>query len=343
MRCQRCGGEQRGALPGMACPGCGSVTRTGGRDGRPGRGGWGDRGGRGCSNDPDDPNGPGGSWIARETLAGRISTLPRSRKALLLAGAVVLTGSLAAAVTLLAPAGGEGSRTEAVGRAGVAPDDIRGGAPTRIGPSGTGFPDPPPATTPSASPSPSTATERPGPSRTAGSPGNIRYRYAAWAGPGCTTGEYREHGRYEDGDEGWYTVDSGGYRGSSCDGGFSALPMSGSPDEDRGNTATWSWHLGDGYRECALTVFVPSTAHARDVAGDPTFYRVLSDPDDADSAYTGFAVRQIAHRGSQVEVSSYPVKGDTFAVQLIDRGRDWGDEERVGAHHAAAQLKVSCR
>ncbi|MFG2630562.1 adhesin [Streptomyces sp. NPDC048473] len=308
----------------MACPDCGSVTRTGSRGG------------------PSDPEVPGGSWIARETLAGRISTLPRSRKALLLAGAVVLTGSLAAAVTLLASAGGEGSRTEAVGRGGVAPDDLRGGAPTRIGPSGTETPDPPPATTPSASPS--TAPARPSPSRTAEPPpGDDRYRYAAWAGPGCTTGEYREHGRYEGGDEGWYTVDSGGYRGSSCDGRFSAVPMSGSPDEDRGNTATWSWHLGDGYRVCALTVFVPSSAHARDVAGDPTFYRVLSDPDDADSAYTGFAVRQSAHRGSQVEVSSYPVKGDTFAVQLIDRGRDWGDEERVGAHHAAAQLKVSCR
>ncbi|MFI2316729.1 hypothetical protein ACH5AP_28385 [Streptomyces anulatus] len=39
---------------------------------------------------------------------------------------------------------------------------------------------------------------------------------------------------------------------------------------------------------------------------------------------------------------SYPVKGDVFAVQLIDRGRDWGDAKRVGAHHAAAQMKASC-
>ncbi|SCF58853.1 hypothetical protein GA0115254_105845 [Streptomyces sp. Ncost-T10-10d] len=36
--------------------------------------------------------------------------------------------------------------------------------------------------------------------------------------------------------------------------------MSGSPDEDRGNTCTR--HLGDGYRKCALTVFVPSGARA---------------------------------------------------------------------------------
>ncbi|MFF3122615.1 hypothetical protein ACFVRD_09635 [Streptomyces sp. NPDC057908] len=73
----------------MACPDCGSVTRTGGRR---------DRGGS------HGPGGPDGSWIARETLAGRISTLPRSRKALLPTGAVMLTGSPAAAVTLLASA-----------------------------------------------------------------------------------------------------------------------------------------------------------------------------------------------------------------------------------------------
>ncbi|MCD9903786.1 hypothetical protein LUR56_34715 [Streptomyces sp. MT29] len=118
--------------------------------------------------------------------------------------------------------------------------------------------------------------------------------------------------------------------------------MSGSPTEDRGSTATWSWHLGEGFRSCALTVFVPE-GRARDVAGDPTVYRVLSDPADAHSAYTGFAVRQTQHRGSAVEVGNYPVKGDAFAVLLIDRGRDWGASDRVGAHHAAAQMRVVCR
>ncbi|MEV7401600.1 adhesin [Streptomyces sp. NPDC091267] len=317
MRCQHCGGERRGALPGMGCPDCGSVTRSGGGD---------------------------GGWIARETLAGRISTLPRSRKAWLAAGAVVLTGSLVTAVSVLASAGGD-SRTEAVGRPGAGPGDREGGAPSRIGPSD---PDTDPA--PPSDPDPSDSATGAGqtsqaPSRApSGSPSSEPpYRYAVWAGPGCSTGEYREYGRFENGDAGWYTVDSGGYRGSSCDGRFSAVPMSGTPDEDRGSTATWSWHLGAGYRECALTVFVPRSDRDRDVAGNPTVYRVLSDPDNADSAYTGFAVSQVAHRGTAVDVNTYPVKGDTFAVQLIDRGRDWGSEKLLGAHHAAAQLKASCR
>ncbi|WP_405403765.1 adhesin [Streptomyces sp. NBC_01104] len=282
----------------MSCPDCASVTRAGSGD---------------------------GAWIARETLAGRISTLPGSRKAWLAAGVVVLTGSLVTAVAFIASAGGE-TRTGAVGRAGTGgggAGDRVGGAPTRISPSAAA----PASTGPASSPPPTPAP----------------YRYTAWAGPGCSTGEYREYGRFENGDAGWYTVGSGGFRDGSCDGRFSAVPMSGSPDEDRGSTATWSWHLGSGYRECALTVFVPRSDRDRDVAGNPTVYRVLSDPGNADSAYTGFAVRQTVHRGSAVDVNSYPVKGDTFAVQLIDRGRDWGSTELLGAHHAAAQLKVSCR
>nr|WSW68680.1 adhesin [Streptomyces sp. NBC_00995] len=278
----------------MSCPDCDSVTRAGGGD---------------------------GAWIARETLAGRMSTLPASRKTWLAAGVVVLTGALVTAVSFLASAGGE-TRTGAAGRPGSGAGDRAGGAPTRISPSA-----------PAAASSPASPP---------GAPARPGYRYTVWAGPGCSTGEYREYGRFENGDAGWYTVASGGFRGSACDGRFSAVPMSGSPDEDRGSTATWSWHLGSGFRECAVTVFVPRSDRDQDVAGNPTVYRVLSDPLDGDSAYTGFAVHQTAHRGGAVDVNSFPVKGDTFAVQLIDRGRDWGSAQLVGAHHAAAQLRASC-
>lgn len=265
-----------------------------------------------------------GSWIARETLTGRVSTLTRRRKALLVAGVAVALGGLAAAASLLAEGAG-GTPPEAMGRAGAVPAPVGGGAPTRIGQAGTDGTEPPGDVT--AQPSAST----------------LRYRFTAWAGPGCTTGAYMENGRFENGDAGWYTVDSGGFGESPCDGRFSALPMSGSPDQDRGSSAVWSWYLGDGFRECALTVFVPRSVRDSDVAGSPSVYRVLSDPRDTDSAYTGFAVRQPEHRGTAVDVRSYPVKGDTFAVQLVDRGRDWGDADLVGAHHAAAQLKASCR
>ncbi|MFF3996397.1 adhesin [Streptomyces cyaneofuscatus] len=282
------------------------------------------------------------SWVAQETLTGRVSTLPRRRKALLAAGVVVAAGGLATLAALLLSGGGSvgggTSRTDAAGRAGALPgppDRIGGGAPTRIGPgedaSAAPAPEEPSAEAPEAPDAPG-STSAPEEGR----------RFTQWAGPGCTAGEYREYGRFERGEAGWYAVATGGFTGGGCDGRFSAVPMSGSPTEDRGSTATWSWHLGEGFRSCALTVFVPE-GRARDVAGDPTVYRVLSDPADAHSAYTGFAVRQTQHRGSAVEVGNYPVKGDAFAVLLIDRGRDWGASDRVGAHHAAAQMRVVCR
>ncbi|WNF31253.1 adhesin [Streptomyces sp. C11-1] len=266
-----------------------------------------------------------GSWIATETLAGRISTLPRRRKALLAAGIVVAAGGLVAGATLLTPwaaRGGGGdsdSRTDAAGRAGALPDRVGGAAPTRIGAG---------ADDAGAVPAPDPADG---------------HRFSQWAGPGCTTGTYREHGRFEKGDAGWYTVEAGGFTGDGCDGRFSAVPMSGTPTEDAGSTATWSWRPGEGFRTCALTVFVPDSGRARDAAGAPTVYRVLSDPDDPDSAYTGFTVLQTEHRGIAVPVGDYPVKGDVFAVQLIDRGRDWGDADRVGAHHGSGQMRAACR
>ncbi|MFD3971484.1 adhesin [Streptomyces cyaneofuscatus] len=296
------------------------------------------------------------SWVAQETLTGRVSTLPRRRKALLAAGVVVAAGGLATVAALLLSGGGSvgggTSRTDAAGRAGALPeppDRIGGGAPTRIGP-GEDAPSAPsseeqpeePSEEPPEQPSEQPSEDAPGVPEAPDPSVEEGRRFTQWAGPGCTAGEYREYGRFERGEAGWYAVASGGFTGGGCDGRFSAVPMSGSPTEDRGSTATWSWHLGDGFRSCALTVFVPE-GRARDVAGDPTVYRVLSDPADAHSAYTGFAVRQTQHRGSAVEVGTYPVKGDAFAVLLIDRGRDWGASERVGAHHAAAQMRVVCR
>ncbi|MET9516860.1 adhesin [Streptomyces sp. NPDC002994] len=299
-----------------------------------------------------------GAWIARETVAGRLSTFSRPRRALLATAVVVVLAVLVTSAMLLADADGDsgggsgGAGAGAGGPAGNA-DDLSRGVPTRIGP--TGPPDAPPdapatpsdSAIPSRDPSGPAATSRPPakqPKAPEKPPPARHPSSTAWAGPGCSagSGHYEESGRFENGDAGWYTVESGGYAGGSCDGRFTAVPMSGAPDQDRGNTATWSWQVGDGFDECALAVYVPKSHRDLDVAGNPTFYRLLADPEDEDSSYAAFAVRQTAHRGSLVPVGSYEVKGDRFAVQLIDRGRDWGDEDLVGAHHAAAQMKITC-
>ncbi|TLQ45359.1 adhesin [Streptomyces marianii] len=259
---------------------------------------------------PDERR-PGPSWVARETIAGRVSLLSRFRRALLAGGTVVVLGCFVAAAALLTYGDGDGDGGGGGdGGAQAAATDLPGRAvPTRVGPTAL--------------------------------PGGGQFE--EWAGPGCTTGTYREVGRFENGDAAWYSVGRGGRSNSDCDGSFTAVPMSGSTAKDTRATAIWSWKLDDDYRTCALEVFVPRTNRASESAGAPTFYRVLADPDDVRSGYTGFGVRQTVHRGELVSVKSYPVKGDkVFAVQLLDRGRDWGSAERIGAHHAAAQMKLTC-
>ncbi|MET7900575.1 adhesin [Streptomyces sp. NPDC005336] len=169
--------------------------------------------------------------------------------------------------------------------------------------------------------------------------------YSAWAGHGCSSGAhggYGEYGRYTDGSEGWYTVDYGGYDGGSCDGSYAAVPMSGSRTEDHDNSALWWWSVGPGHDTCTIGVFVPN-GDSTDVGGDPTTYRVLSDPQDEDSAYATFQVDQRANRGRLVDAGTYRVEDGRIAVRMLDRGQDWNDNGPTYAHHAAGQMKVTCQ
>ncbi|MFF4230949.1 adhesin [Streptomyces sp. NPDC001820] len=281
----------------------------------------------------------GGAWVARETLSGRISLLSRTGK-ILLTGAVVLT-MLALAVSAVTLYEDDRAPTEAAEDSPFIPGEL-GGAPQRIVP--TALPGDSPSPSPSASRKPLPTPTRIGP-RKPKPPQNAQGpSYSAWAGPGCTGGgQYRERGRYSDGDDGWYTVDEGGHKADGCDGSFSAIPMSGSSTKDSGGTATWSWYVGSGYTSCSVSVVVPESRRDRDVAGKPSTYNVLADPDDEDSAIKSFEIDQTSLRGSGLIVEKIPVRDQQLAVQLVDRGIDWGSDERDGAHHAAAQMRADCR
>ncbi|MFG3498000.1 adhesin [Streptomyces sp. NPDC047928] len=234
-----------------------------------------------------------------------------ARTVLVVAGVAGAVGLLVASVALAGGDGGRGGVDPGAGGAGGARDG--GGAP------GRGLP-----------------------SRIASSP---EPRYTAWAGPGCaadTGGRYREEGRFAGGDAGWYTVRAGGHRDDGCDGRFTALPMSGSETHDGDGAVTWTWDLPASYSSCTPAVYVPDGPRDIDVAGDPSVYQLLADPDDPHSAYASFGIRQREHRGTLVRAGTYPVKGTSFTVRLTDRGRDWGDTSRVSAHHGAAQIRVTC-
>ncbi|MGW0558037.1 adhesin [Streptomyces sp. NPDC002926] len=284
---------------------------------------------------------PSGTFVARETLAGRFSLLSRTGR-ILLVGAAVLTAFalVVAAVSLY------GADSEPAGAADVPGGDSDfgrdglGGAPQRIVPTALpGTPSESPTGSPSPSPGGSRGEKKPKP------PQNVqRPPYSAWAGPGCTGGgSYQERGRFSDGDDGWYTVFTGGHKGDGCDGSFTAVPMSGSSTKDSGGTATWSWYVGSGYTTCSVSVLIPESERDRDVAGDPTTYTVLADPADRDSAIKSFEIDQTSLRGSGLIVEKIPVRNQQLTVQLVDRGKDWGSGELEGAHHAAAQMRADCR
>ncbi|WP_240138083.1 adhesin [Streptomyces sp. MUM 178J] len=292
---------------------------------------------------------PGGAWIAKETLAGRFSLLSRTGRTLVVAGVLVTACALVLSVSVLYGGDDEATASTA-GPAGGEPQSPsdRAGAPQRILPSALPEPPPSPSPTPTPSPSPSPSappskTPPPPPPSPSVSPSASRTSYSAWAGPGCAGGgHYREHGRYADGDDGWYTVPAGGHRGDGCDGRFTAIPMSGSATRDYGNTATWTWYVGSGYTHCSIAVTVPNPRRPQDAAGQPTTYHILTDPDDSRSAVKSFRIDQTELRGSGLIVVKVPVTDRRVTVRLVDRGIDWGSSDRTGAHHAAAQMRADC-
>ncbi|MFI1397545.1 adhesin [Streptomyces sp. NPDC020681] len=276
--------------------------------------------------------------MARETLAGRFSLLSRTGK-VLLAGGVVLT-LLALVVSVTTLSSGEASSNDASGPgdSGLDPGDL-GGAPQRIEPSGLPGRSPSPSFSPSPSPSGTQGAKQPG----GPPPAAKRPAYSAWAGPGCAGGgRYEERGRFSDGDDGWYTRDSGGHVGDGCDGRFTSIPMSGSRTKDSGGSAMWSWYVGSGYATCSVAVVIPEGERDDDVAGEPTVYRVLADPDDDDSLIKTFEIDQTKLRGRGLIVQKIPVRNQQLTVQLVDRGQDWGSDGSEDAHHAAAQMRADC-
>ncbi|MEU4128516.1 adhesin [Streptomyces wuyuanensis] len=310
MVCERCGGTHRGALPGMVLDSCTVEPVPAHRA-------------------------PGEPVLERRLLAG--------------AGVVLSLCLLALGVTLVATAGGDGVGERGDDARPLADDIALGGMPQRIGP--TFFPEDlpePSATSAPPKPEPSAGKPKPSPSGPAPRPapsgpqaGDAAW-FSEWAGPGCPNG-VRTEGRYSEGRDGWYEVDSGGHRGNGCDGRFIAVPMSGARDQDRGSTVTWSWRPGSGYSRCSIAVRVPWSHGEEDVAGDPTRYHVLADGRDSGSVLAAFEIGQRAMRGGVVVVNDLPVRDGELSVQLVDRGQDWGYDGRYGAHHAAAQIRADCR
>ncbi|MEU8737890.1 hypothetical protein [Streptomyces halstedii] len=169
--------------------------------------------------------------------------------------------------------------------------------------------------------------------------------YSAVAGPGCPVpsgGGYKQHNYFADGTKGWYTRTTGGWTGDGCNGGYAAVPMSGSTTTDAKNRVMWWWRPGTTARTCQISVFVPHSNTTLYVGGHPTTYHVLVDANDRTTKYDSFTVNQASLRGRWVDAGTFSMKGATIGVKLLDRGDDWSSGWGK-AHHAAAQMKVTCR
>ncbi|MEV5203831.1 hypothetical protein [Streptomyces sp. NPDC053720] len=169
--------------------------------------------------------------------------------------------------------------------------------------------------------------------------------YSGVTGHGCPTpsgGGFQQDHYFTDGSAGWYTRSSGGWTGNGCNGSYSSIPMSGDTSTDMQNRVKWWWKPGTRARTCQISVFIPNSNTNLYVGGHPTKYHVLVNANDRTTMYSSFSINQTAHRGQWADAGTFAMKGATIGVKLLDRGDDWSKGWEK-AHHAAAQMRATCR
>ncbi|MFF9347591.1 hypothetical protein [Streptomyces sp. NPDC014734] len=169
--------------------------------------------------------------------------------------------------------------------------------------------------------------------------------YTGITGRGCATpsgGGYQRDNFYTDGSNGWYARSSGGWTGDGCNGSYDSVPMSGDTNTDMQSRVKWWWNPGTKARTCQISVYIPNIGSTLYVGGHPTTYHVLVNANDRTTKYDSFTINQVNHRGQWVNAGTFAMKGSTIGVKLLDRGDDWSKGWEK-AHHAAAQMKVTCR
>ncbi|MFJ3700615.1 MULTISPECIES: adhesin [Streptomyces] len=199
---------------------------------------------------------------------------------------------------------------------------------------------------------PASTADKSAPSRNSGTsspppkaPAASALVYTGVVGHGCPTpsgGGYKQVNYFSDGTAGWYTRTTGAWTGDGCNGSYAAVPMSGSTSTDGESRVMWWWRPGTEARTCQISVFIPHSNTTLYVGGHPSTYHVLVDANDRTTKYSSFTVNQAGLRGQWIGVGTFPVKGSTIGVKLLDRGDDWSDGWGK-AHHAAAQMKATCR
>ncbi|ASW55404.1 hypothetical protein [Plantactinospora sp. KBS50] len=134
----------------------------------------------------------------------------------------------------------------------------------------------------------------------------------------------------------WYTVARGGWTGDGCHGTFEAVPTSGDPATEGPQRAVWWFAPGTAYTRCAVEVFRPAPARARDAAIRAARYYVRAGRDGARLA--AFDLDQTAGPGTWAAAGTFPVSAGGVAVELVDRGVAPAAGDRL----AVTQVRVRC-
>lgn len=152
------------------------------------------------------------------------------------------------------------------------------------------------------------------------------------AGVGCANNDSQNW--YANAMDGQWSEKAGG--ASGC-GRSLAMPMSGDASYDTSPYVVW-WFVTKPVvtGSCAISVYVPSTGVANDVAGHPAYYKVLGGRTSSTVA-ARFAIDQTVNRGRWVDAGTHQVRNGEISVHLANRGSNPGGQ-RIGA----AQVRLSC-
>ncbi|MFC3736128.1 hypothetical protein [Paractinoplanes deccanensis] len=172
--------------------------------------------------------------------------------------------------------------------------------------------------------------------------------YSGVAGRGCSSAGsvYTEHGWYTSGNAGWWTLANGSYTGNGCNGQFTDMPMSGSASSDDSDQAiVWGFSVGSAAQSCTLSLYVPTSASARDVAATAAHFAVVHGNTIYNTTYVNPSgdhyVNQRDHHSSWVGLGTYPVHNGMIGVKLTNRGNPSGYPVTY-PHLAGGAVRVSC-
>ncbi|MFF5076589.1 hypothetical protein ACFY36_06030 [Actinoplanes sp. NPDC000266] len=172
--------------------------------------------------------------------------------------------------------------------------------------------------------------------------------YSGVAGRGCSSAGsvYTEHGWYTSGNAGWWTLANGSYTGNGCNGQFTDMPMSGSASsDDAGQAIVWGFSVGGTAQSCTLSLFVPTSASARDVAATAAHFAVVHGNTIGNTTYVNpsgdHTVSQRDHHSSWVGLGTYPVHNGMIGVKLTNRGNPSGYPVTY-PHLAGGAVRAQC-